>query len=139
MRTIASMVRWIVISAVGVIVFTIYALVDLFMTQSPRVRAFPKPIWIIVIVALPVFGPLLWLFVGKPKNRRKKLGSSGRAPDDDPSFLGNLDREGSDERIRRLEEELRKLDDEETTEGDQKAPETPEDDTPDEDLPPKQS
>lgn len=134
------MVRWIVISAVGVVVFTIYALVDLFMTHSPRVRAFPKPIWIIVIVALPVFGPLLWLFVGKAKNRgRKPISGGGRAPDDDPSFLGNLDREGSDERIRRLEEELRNLDEESHADSDTTASEVPEDETPDEDLPPKQS
>jgi len=137
------MVRWIVIGAVGVVAFTIYALVDLFMTQAPRVRAFPKPIWIIVIVALPIIGPLLWLFVGKAKNRRYKPGSgSGRAPDDDPSFLGNLDREGSDERIRRLEEELRKLDDEADAGPDQKESDSPDDTsdgTPDEDSPPKQS
>jgi hypothetical protein len=116
------MVRWIVISAVGVIVFTIYALVDLFMTHTPRVRAFPKPIWIIVIVALPVFGPLLWLFVGKAKNGGKKNNSGGnRAPDDDPSFFRSLDREGSDERIRRLEEELIKIDDEAQEERGKKA------------------
>ena len=136
------MVRWIVIGAVGVVAFTIYALVDLFMTHTPRVRAFPKPIWIIVVVALPVIGPLLWLFVGKAKTRRIKPGSGpGRAPDDDPRFLGNLDREGSDERIRRLEEELRKLDEE--AEKDPPAPESDsssdEDDTPDKDQPPSRS
>jgi hypothetical protein len=144
------MVRWIVIGAVGVIVFTIYALVDLFMTHTPRVRAFPKPIWIFVIVALPVVGPLLWLFVGKATNGRKKPTTrGGRAPDDDPLFLGNLDREGSDERIRRLEEELRKLDDEALNEGgapdtttpkeDTPDQDTPDQDTPDEDLPPTKS
>jgi len=35
------MVRWIVIGAVGAIAFTIYALVDLVMTQAPRVRGLP--------------------------------------------------------------------------------------------------
>lgn len=139
------MVRWIVIGAVGVIVFTIYALVDLFMTHTPRVRAFPKPIWIFVIVALPVVGPLLWLFVGKAANGRKRPPArGGRAPDDDASFLGNLDREGSDERIRRLEEELRKLDDEALNEGPAhgtSGPDTaePDKETPDEDLPPTKS
>jgi len=34
------MVRWIVIAGVAAIAFTIYALVDLVMTQSPKVRAF---------------------------------------------------------------------------------------------------
>jgi hypothetical protein len=130
------MVRWIVIGAVGVVAFTIYALVDLFMTHNPRVRAFPKPIWIIVIVALPVVGPLLWLFIGKSKPGKPQIRSTGRAPEDDPSFLTALDREASDERIRRLEEELRKLDAE-----DQAGPH-PDGfplDSPDEDSPPKTS
>jgi hypothetical protein len=120
------MVRWIVIGAVGVVAFTIYALVDLFMTQNPRVRAFPKPVWIAVVVALPIVGPILWLVVGKSKRGpTKRRGAT--APDDDPSFLGSLDKESPDERIRRLEEELKKLDeegldDEPPTDGDQPLP-----------------
>lgn len=105
------MVRWIVIGAVGVVAFTIYALVDLFMTQNPRVRAFPKPVWIAVVVALPIVGPILWLVVGKTKRGPTKR-RGGTAPDDDPSFLGSLDKETPEERIRRLEEELKKLDEE---------------------------
>lgn len=108
-----AMVRWIVIGAVGVVAFTIYALVDLFMTNGPRVRAFPKPVWIAIVVALPVIGPALWLLVGKSKPGSAKKYAGGRAPDDDPYFLGSLDTESSDDRIRRLEEELRKLDEEE--------------------------
>jgi hypothetical protein len=106
------MVRWIVIGAVGVVAFTIYALVDLFMTHAPRVRAFPKPLWIAVIVAFPVVGPALWLLVGKAKPKKRPAPSTGTTPDDDASFLSSIDREESDQRIRRLEEELRKLDDE---------------------------
>lgn len=131
------MVRWIVIGAVGVVAFSIYALVDLFMTHTPRVRAFPKPLWIVVIVALPVIGPILWLVVGKAKPRKPRATSPGRTPDDDPSFLSAIDREESDERIRRLEEELRKLDDE----GPSSSPdgESPETDNPDQDSPPPKS
>jgi hypothetical protein len=121
------MVRWIVIGSVAAVAFTVYALVDLFMTHTPRVRAFPKPVWIAIVVALPVIGPLLWLIVGKASKRPAQGRSMGRAPDDDPGFLGSIDTESSDERIRRLEEELRKLDDEDNppggdTEGDQGTP-----------------
>jgi hypothetical protein len=131
------MVRWIVIGAVGVVAFSIYALVDLFMTHTPRVRAFPKPVWIVVIVVLPIIGPVLWLLVGKSKPKTPKTYSAGRAPDDDPSFLSAIDREESDERIRKLEEELRKLDDE-VLGGDQgdKPSNT---DNPDQDSPPSTS
>lgn len=82
------------------------------MTHAPRVRAFPKPVWIAIVVALPIIGPLLWLFVGKGSKGPPKKRGVGKAPDDDPSFLGSLDTETADERIRRLEEELRKLDEE---------------------------
>jgi hypothetical protein len=121
------MVRWIVIGSVAAVAFTVYALVDLFMTHTPRVRAFPKPVWIAIVVALPVIGPLLWLIVGKASKGPAQGRSKGRAPDDDPGFLGSIDTESSDERIRRLEEELRKLDDEDNppggdTEGDQGTP-----------------
>ena len=121
------MVRWIVIGSVAAVAFTVYALVDLFMTQNPRVRAFPKPVWIAVVVALPIIGPTLWLLIGKARKGPSKRRAMGRAPDDDPSFLGSIDTESSDERIRRLEEERRKLDEEDNppggdTEGDQDTP-----------------
>ena len=103
------MVRWFVIGGVAVVALTVYALVDLFITASNRLRAFPKPVWIAIIVVLPVVGPLLWLFIGKNKPHRT---TPPVAPDDDPRFLGGLG-ESAEERIRRLEEELRALDEEE--------------------------
>ncbi|MFT4775223.1 MAG: hypothetical protein ACI84A_000266 [Pontimonas sp.] len=124
------MVRWIVIGGVAAVAFTIYALVDLFMTHAPRVRAFPKPLWIVVIVVLPIIGPLLWLRVGKAEPRIKRILGVSKAPDDDPKFLGSLDSESSDERIKRLEEELRKLDEDDP-------PTTGDDD--DQDPPPTRS
>ena len=106
------MVRWLVIAGVAAIAFTIYALVDVAMTQAPRIRAFPKAVWIALIVILPVIGPVLWLLIGKSQPSRPKPTSTRKAPDDDPSFLGTIDGESSDERIKRLEEELRALDEE---------------------------
>ena len=118
-----NMVRWLVIGGVAAVALTIYALVDLFMTHAPKVRAFPKPVWIVVVVALPVIGPALWLLVGKAKPRSASSPTGRKAPDDDPSFLGSIDTESSDDRIKRLEEELRKLDDEESGhEDDQDSP-----------------
>jgi hypothetical protein len=104
------LVRWLVIGGVAVLALTVYALVDLFVTQSARVRGFPKPVWIAVIVVLPLLGPILWLFVGK--NRRMPKQTTPMFPDDDMGFLGRIDRESAEDRIRRLEEELRQLDEE---------------------------
>jgi len=112
------MVRWIVIGSVGAVAFTVYALVDLSMTQAPRVRAFSKPIWIAVIVAFPLIGPLLWLLIGKSRRTGPRRATGRRSPDDNPSFLGALERESSDQRIRRLEEELKALDDDQPDSGD---------------------
>ena len=103
------MVRWLVIGGVAVVALTIFALVDLFVTNTNRLRAFPKPVWIGLIVVLPVIGPVLWLTIGKNRPGRA---TTPRAPDDDPGFLGTLG-ESADERIKRLEEELRRLDEEE--------------------------
>lgn len=105
------LVRWLVIGGVALIALTVYALVDLFVTQANRVRSFPKPVWIALIVVLPLVGPLLWLFIGKTKKSPRQTGPM--FPDDDQGFLGRIDRESAEERIRRLEEELRQLDEEE--------------------------
>jgi hypothetical protein len=105
------MVRWLVIGGVAAIALTVYALVDLFVTGSSKLRAFPKPVWIALIVVLPVIGPTLWLTIGKSGGRSSL---PPRAPDDDPGFLGTIG-ESADERIKRLEEELRKLDEEDSS------------------------
>ena len=105
------MVRWFVIGGVALVALTVYALVDLFITASNRLRAFPKPVWIAIIVVLPLIGPLLWLFIGKSRPSRQ---TPPIAPDDDPRFIGNLG-ESAEERIKRLEEELRALDEEDST------------------------
>ena len=104
------MVRWLVIGGVALVALTVYALVDLFVTVSNRLRAFPKPVWIGIIVIMPLIGPLLWLFIGKNKPQKT---FPPAAPDDDPRFLGGL-AESTDKRIERLEEELRALDEEDT-------------------------
>lgn len=103
------MVRWFVIGGVALVALTVYALVDLLITRSNRLRAFTKPVWIAIIVLLPLIGPLLWLFIGKNKTTHIV---PPVAPDDDPRFLGGI-AESAEERIKRLEDELRALDDEE--------------------------
>jgi hypothetical protein len=97
---------------VGVLVaFTIFALIDLLMTEKSRVRALNKPLWAVVIIVLPALGGILWLALGKARNGPAAAARS-MAPDDDPAFLQGLGRDKEqDERIRRLEQELSELDD----------------------------
>ena len=70
---------------------TIYAFIDCLQTEKPN--TFPKWVWLIVIVCVPVLGPLLWLIFGHFGG-----GGWGRdddkplAPDDDPTFFRDFDR-----------------------------------------------
>ncbi|MBN9238984.1 MAG: hypothetical protein BGO97_04800 [Micrococcales bacterium 70-64] len=105
------MARLLPILALVVIGLYVFAYVDLALTDRTRVRALPKPVWILVIL-LPVVGALLWIILGKQRGGSRGGESRTIAPDDDPSFLANLRRdEEQDERIRRLEQELADLDD----------------------------
>ena len=110
------MTRFLIVLLVIAIAFTIYTFVDVLLTDRSRVRAFPKALWAVVVVLLPVIGGLLWLFVGKAR-RLARSASRPVAPDDDPSFLRSLNhdeiakRAEQDERLRRLEQELADLDD----------------------------
>lgn len=104
------MARLLLVLAAVVVAFTVYALIDLLMTERSRVRALNKPLWAVIIILLPLIGGLLWITLGK--SRGQGGGSRLIAPDDDPAFLQGLgqDRE-AEERIRRLEQELADLDD----------------------------
>lgn len=104
-------VRIAIVAGVVSAAIMIYALVDLIATDRARLRAFNKPVWFVLILLLPLVGAVLWLVFGK--SRRGTQGGSRRlAPDDDPEFLGGLERDlQAEERIRRLEQELAELDD----------------------------
>ena len=102
------MARILLILALVATAFWVYTIVDVSVQSPTRHRGVSKPIWILIVVLLPVLGGLLWLTVGRV--RRSTL-AARRAPDDDPDFLGKLGTmSDQDERIRRLEEELALLD-----------------------------
>lgn len=93
------------------IVLDIFAIIDLILIDKTRVRAFPKALWVLIIIAVPFVGALLWFLVGRQRGSNTQQQRTV-APDDDPTFLRNLRRdEEQDERIRRLEQELAELDD----------------------------
>lgn len=104
------MARLLLVLAAVVVAFTVYALIDLVLTDRARVRALNKPLWAAIIVVLPLIGGILWITLGRSRGERG--GSRAVAPDDDPAFLQGIghDRE-AEERIRRLEQELADLDD----------------------------
>lgn len=99
--------RGIILGIVVVVVLTVFAIVDCAMTDARRAKVLQKPIWLVVILLLPVIGPLLWIFLGKSSsNSTERL-----VPPEHPDNVS--DRASShDARIRELEEEMRKLDEE---------------------------
>lgn len=78
-----------VLAAIGV---TIYAVIDCWRSDDAETRGLPKPLWLLVILGVPLAGGVLWILFG----RQAAPGSGGSrrirvvAPDDDPEFLRSL-------------------------------------------------
>ncbi len=106
------MVRFIIIGAVIAVAFTLYSLVDAAMTDHSRARGVSKPVWIVIIVLLPVVGALLWLMIGKGSPTSGPGTKQHLPPDDDPRFTGRQLSDAERDSLRDLEARLKELDDE---------------------------
>ncbi|MFC6235875.1 PLD nuclease N-terminal domain-containing protein, partial [Leucobacter soli] len=105
------MVRFVIIAVVIGVAFTLYALVDAAMSDARRARGLSKPVWVVLIVLLPVIGASLWFTIGK--DRGPIAPPPVRAPDDDPRFSGGrMSDDELDAHMRELEDRLRELDEE---------------------------
>lgn len=88
--------------------FWVYSILYCAFQPADRHRGVSKPVWLVIIVLLPVVGGILWFIVGRGAARPPQ---DFRAPDDDLAFLGSIGSiSDQDERIRRLEAELAALD-----------------------------
>ena len=87
------MTRLLVIAVVIAVALTVFAAVDAAFFDRLRIRGVAKSVWIVLVVIVPIVGPLLWFFVGRGPRGSSRRGSARRgptAPDDDPDFLRNL-------------------------------------------------
>lgn len=89
----------------------IYAIVDVAITPKSRVRKIPKPVWFIVIVLFPLVGAVLWFVTGKTRRSATPPVPPADVVDRGAT-TGPFSTESVDDRIARLEEELKRLDDE---------------------------
>jgi len=115
------MARLLLILAVAAVIFWVFSIVDAAVQPATRQRGVSKPVWVVIVIIFPVVGGVLWFAVGRVSARQSRV----TAPDDDPDFLRGLggstpsrpsaaDRRAQaeqDERIRQLEQELARLDD----------------------------
>jgi hypothetical protein len=84
---------------------TVYCVIDAFQTDEAEMRNLPKVAWVLIVLLVPVIGPVAWLLFGRPTRRsmssrgpQRHPGDQGpkqgyrrpRGPDDDPDFLKDL-------------------------------------------------
>jgi hypothetical protein len=79
------------------VVLLVYCLVDCVQTDSALVRTLPKPLWVLLILVVPLVGGIAWLLAGRPEGRPGDAPGQGgsrpaapRGPDDDPDFLRRM-------------------------------------------------
>jgi hypothetical protein len=92
------MVRLFVFLAAAQLVLLVLALIS--ALSAPRVRNLPRALWVLVILVIPLLGPLAYFMSGRPKAPPREQGPVLRrprpaAPDDDPDFLRSVDTEQS--------------------------------------------
>jgi hypothetical protein len=111
-----------VLPIIVAIALAVYAFIDCLQTDPAEIRGPRRPVWVAVILLLPVVGPAAWLVVrrGGPRafpSRRRRRSTPPVAPDDNPEFLSQLrDIDEQHEQmlseweadLRRREEDMRK-------------------------------
>lgn len=75
-----------------VIALAVYALTDLSGSDERRRGGIPRAVWTVLILLLPVLGPVAWLLVSRVATRAEPE-QVPLAPDDDPDFLWRLEQQ----------------------------------------------
>jgi hypothetical protein len=99
-----------ILPAILLVVLMVYCLVECAQSDRDEVRNLPKALWFVLVLLLPLVGPVGWLFFGRPRApvpaaAARPVGRPARgpiAPDDDPRFLAQLDEVNRD--LRRFSE-----------------------------------
>lgn len=95
------MVRLFILLAGAALVLLVLALIS--VLSAERVRNAPRAVWVLVILLLPIAGPIAYFFAGRPIDRSGRPSRRPSSPDDDPDFLRSM---GGDEQSRRDRELL---------------------------------
>jgi hypothetical protein len=93
------MVRLFVFLAAVQLVLLVLALIG--SLSADRVRTMPRALWVVVILLIPLLGPIAYFLFGRPLPAPQEGGPVRRtrprpaSPDDDPDFLRSMDTEQS--------------------------------------------
>ncbi|MEU7901832.1 PLDc N-terminal domain-containing protein [Actinoplanes sp. NPDC049118] len=93
------MVRLFVLLAAVQLVLLVLALIG--ALSADRVRNMPRALWLLVILLIPLLGPLAYFAWGRPVPPPREggpirtRGPRPTSPDDDPDFLRSMDTERS--------------------------------------------
>ena len=89
------MVRFLIFLAAAELVLVVLALIG--SLSADRVRNLPRWLWVVLILVLPLAGPIAYFAWGRPQaaHRSQRPPVRPSAPDDDPDFLRKLDPEQS--------------------------------------------
>jgi hypothetical protein len=110
------MVRLFILLAAAQLVLFVLALIS--CLSADRVRTLPRLLWALVILLIPLFGPIAYFLWGRPVPPRdggaiRRISPRPSSPDDDPDFLRSVDSEQSRrerELLAQWEKELRNRD-----------------------------
>jgi hypothetical protein len=113
------MVRLFILLAALQLILFVLALIS--CLSADRVRAVPRALWVLVILLIPLIGPIAYFVWGRPVaapvegSPIRRAPSRPSSPDDDPDFLRKMNSEQSRrdrELLAQWEKELNNRDDE---------------------------
>ena len=124
------MARFSIVVFLAQLVLAVLALISCLSAEEEDIRALPRLVWVLVILLIPILGPVAWFLAGRPRSAADSVlpwrqggtqpdtsRSRPLAPDDNPEFLKSLDN-GADERAKdrelfdQWEEDLKRREDE---------------------------
>jgi Phospholipase_D-nuclease N-terminal len=102
----------------------IYCLIDCIQSPEGEIRNLPRWGWLILVILLPIVGPVAWLVAGRPLRTGQQRGvpwpsrtagypereRPARGPDDDAEFLSGIKRADDEHQdvLRKWEDDLRR-------------------------------
>ncbi len=99
-----------VIIVLALVGFWLYCLLDVIAIDTGLVRNLSKPLWVVIVLLVPVLGGSAWLMLGRPPRASLAPGSAvdpGSPPSRPTPRQGPIGPEDSDAFLRKLDEQRR--------------------------------